>query len=104
MQAPRFELEVRGFGPGREGEKAPEELVIAGFLALGEEGVGVIGVFDILEAIVASEVAGNERVTVVEAEPIGRGCEHERLAGVVGGDGGAMGLQGKAKLPGGSPL
>ena len=99
MQATLFELEVIGLCPRREGEKPHEELVIAGFFALCEEGFGVIGVFDILEAIVASDVAGNERVPVVDAEPIGIGFERERLAGVVGRDRVAVGLEGNAKLP-----
>ena len=73
IQAPRFELEVIGLRPRREGEKAPEELMIAGFFPLLQQGLGVIGVFHILEPVVASRMAGNERVPVVEAEPIGIG-------------------------------
>ena len=64
----------------------------------------MIGVFNVLEPIVASGVAGNERGPVVEAEPIGIGFERERLASVVGGHGVAVRVQGNAKLPGGADL
>src|SRR5262249_22622836 len=90
--------------PGGEGEKAPEELMIARFFALLQQWLRVIGIFDILESIVASGVAGNELVTMVDAQPIRRGFERKRLAGVVGRDGVAVGLENNAKLPRGPDL
>ena len=78
--------------------------MIAGVCPLLQQGLGVIGVFHILAPIVASSMAGNERVSGVEAEPIGRGFERERLASVVGRDGVAIGVEGNTKLPGSAPL
>src|SRR5256885_750713 len=69
-EAPLLQLEVIGFSPRREGEKAHEELVIAGFFALLQARLGVIGVFHILEPIVPSGMAGNERVPQIEAQAI----------------------------------
>ena len=60
IQAPLFELEVIRLCPRRERQKPQEELVIAGFFALLQERLGVIGVFNVLEPIVASGMAGNE--------------------------------------------
>ena len=50
IEAPLFQLEVIRLRPRREREKAHEDLVIAGFFALLQERLGVIGVFDILYA------------------------------------------------------
>src|ERR671931_453915 len=85
IEAPLFELEVVRLGPRRQRQKPEKELVRAGLFAVLQEGFGVIGVFNVLEPIVASGVTGNERGPVVEAEPIGIGFERERLAGVVDG-------------------
>ena len=60
IEATLLQLEVIRLCPRGEREKAHEELVIAGFFALLQQWLGVIGVFDILEPIVASGVAGNE--------------------------------------------
>ena len=81
VEAARFELSVIEFGLGREGQKAQEELVIAGFFALLQEWLGMIGVFEIPMAVLAAGVAGDELVVVVEAEPVGRGFQRQRLAG-----------------------
>jgi hypothetical protein len=91
-------------GPRRQGQKPQEELVVASFFAMLQERFGVIGVVNGLEPLVASGVPGNERVSVGEAESIGISFERERLAGGVGGHGGAVRVQGNAKLPGGADL
>ena len=62
IEAPLLQLEVIRLRPRREREKAHEELMIAGFFALLQERLGVIGVFDILEPLVPSGMAGNELV------------------------------------------
>ena len=49
-------------------------------------------------------MAGNELVTQIETQPIGIGFQRQGVAGVVGGDGIAVGLEGNAKLPGGADL
>jgi hypothetical protein len=56
VEAALCELAVREFGLGREGQKAPEELVIAGFFALRQEWLGMIGVFEIPMAVIAAGV------------------------------------------------
>ena len=104
VQAPRFEREVRGLGPRRERQKPPEELVVAGLFALLEDGCGVIGVCKIALAVITSDMAGDALVTLGEAKPVGRGFARQGLAREVGWDGRAVGLQGDANLPGGSPL
>ena len=47
VEAPLLQLEVIRLRARREREKAHEDLVIAGFFALFQERLGVIGVFDI---------------------------------------------------------
>ena len=61
IEAPLLQLEVIRLRPRREREKAPEELVIAGFFPLLQERLGVIGIFDIVEPVVLSRMASNER-------------------------------------------
>ena len=60
----------------------------------------MIGVFHILEALVAAHVAGNELITVVDAQAIGIGFEGQCLTGILRGDGIAVGVDGNAKWPG----
>src|SRR5215467_15834635 len=55
----------------REREKAHEDLVIAGFFALFQERLGMIGVFDICMPLVTADMAGNELVTSIETQTIG---------------------------------
>ena len=104
IQATGVALKGIRLGPRREGEKAPEERGIARFFALGEEGWGVIRLCASLEAIIASDVASNELVPVVETAPIGRGFAREGVAGIVGRPRIAIGVEGNATLPGGSDL
>src|SRR5215471_18671982 len=104
IEAPLFEFAVVCLGPRRQRQKSQAELVITALFAVLQERLGVIRVFNVLEPIVASGVAGNERVPVVEAEPIRRGFQRERLAGRVGRNGVAVCIQGNAKLPGGADL
>ena len=67
IETPLFKFEVVRLCPRRQREKPHEELVITGFFALLQEWLGVIGVFNILESIVASSVAGDELVTPIDA-------------------------------------
>ena len=54
----------------------------------------MIGVCDIVEPIIASDVTGNERVPPREAQPVWRGWKCQGGAGGVGGAGRAVGLEG----------
>src|SRR5262245_13739666 len=102
IEATLLQLKVIGLRPRGEGKKAPEERVIAGFFALLQEWLGMIRVFHILEPLVPSGMAGNELVPQIDAQSIGVGLERQSVAGILGGDGIAVGLQGNAKLPRGS--
>src|SRR5215471_6427899 len=70
VQASRFELEVIGLGARREREKAHEDFMISGFFALLQQGLGVIGIFDILESVILAGMAGNELVPEVNTQAI----------------------------------
>ena len=98
-EASLFELAVIGLGLGGEGEKAPEELLIAGLFALLKQGLGVIRVFEIAVAVVASDRAGDELLALLDAESVGRGFQRQDLAREMGRDGVAVGVEGEAKLP-----
>ena len=81
VEAPLFELAVVEFGLRREGQKAHEDLVIAGFFALLEQGLGMIGVFDVEVAIVTAGMTRHELVLVIETEAVGIGFQGEGLPG-----------------------
>ena len=49
-------------------------------------------------------MAGNELVPLIETQAIGIGFQRQGVAGVLRGDGIAVGLDGNAKLPGGADL
>ena len=104
IEAPCLQLAVIGLRLRREGEKPPEELMIAGLFALFQERFGVIGVFDILEPIVPSGMAGDKLLAAIEAEPVGGSFERQDLAGIVGRDRIVVRLERDAKLPGGPHL
>jgi len=73
IEATRFQVEGVRLSPRGQREKPHEELVIAGFFALLQEGLGVIRVFDIRVPVVPSGMAGNELVTEIETQAIGIG-------------------------------
>jgi hypothetical protein len=98
IDPPLCELSVVGVGVRREGEKAQEELLVASLFPLLKKRFGVIGVLEVLMAIVAAGMAGNELLLGIETEPIGIGFEGQRLAGVFGGDRVAIGIEGDAEL------
>jgi hypothetical protein len=81
VQTSLFELLVIGFGLWGEAEESAEELVIASFFSLFEQRFGVIGMFKVAVAILASRVAGDKLMVVVEAESIGIELEGEGLPG-----------------------
>src|SRR6266851_10324309 len=104
IEAPLLQLEVIRLGPRRERKKAHENFVITGFFALLQQGLGVIGIFDIGVPVVPSGMAGNELVSKIETEAIGIGFQRQGVAGVLRWDGIAVGLDGNAKLVGGADL
>ena len=64
----------------------------------------MIGVFKVAMAVVASRMAGDQLVLMVEAEPVGVCFQRQRRPGQVGRHGVAVSVQGDAKLPGRSHL
>ena len=70
IEAALGERLVIGFGLGREGEEAPEELLLAGIAPLLQQCLGMIRVLDILMALVTARMARDEPVLVVDTEPI----------------------------------
>jgi hypothetical protein len=104
LETTRCQLAVVRLRPRGQREKPPEERVIAGFFALLEAGRGVSRGFDIRVPVVPSGMAGNELVTELDTQPIGLGFQRQGVAGVLRGDGRAVGLDGNAKVPGGADL
>jgi hypothetical protein len=81
VEAALFELAVVEFGLRGEGEKAHEDLVITGFFALLEQGLGMIGVFEVAVTIVTAGVTRHELGLIIESETIGIGFQGEGLPG-----------------------
>ena len=75
LEATRFQLEVVRLSPWGQSEKPHKELVIAGFFALLQQGLGVIRVCDIRVPVVPSDLPGNERVSELETQAIGVGFQ-----------------------------
>jgi hypothetical protein len=57
-------------GAGTQGQEAGQEPLFPSRAALEQEGLGVIGMFVILVAVVAAEVFGDQLIFVVDQEPI----------------------------------
>ena len=73
IEAAQLKLCVVGFGFGREGEEALQELLMTGASALCEEFARVVGIFEVAVSVVASGVSGDEFVIVVDAQAVGIG-------------------------------
>jgi hypothetical protein len=78
--------------------------VLPGLVPVLQAGVGVRRVCRVLAPIVAARLTRHEPVAVGEAAPSGRGGARQRLAGVGGGNGGAVRVQGHATRPGGAAV
>ena len=104
IHAAFIELPVVVRGPGGEREKAQEEALVPGFLALSEKWLGVVRVFTVLMSVEASGVTGDELVFMIDADSVGISLESETVAGVLSGHRVAVGVEGHAKLGGGPHL
>ena len=60
VHAALFELEVILFGPGRKRQEAHEYFLLTCLFSLGEEFLGVVGVFKILPPVITADMAGEE--------------------------------------------
>ena len=85
MAAAFLQAGVVVHGRRGQGEEALEDLGIAGVPALRDQRLGVVGIFTVEVALVGAEVAGDEFVVVVQADPVGVGFEGQRAAGEAGG-------------------
>jgi hypothetical protein len=82
VESALFQGLVVGIRSRGEGEKAPQQLLRFGLAALGQKGLGMIGVLDVLMALIAPGMTGDELILVVETQPLGVELEGERSAGV----------------------
>ena len=83
-----------------EGEEGVEDFLLAGAASLLEELAFVIGVEEILMALIGAGVLRDELSLAEAAQMIGGEVEREIGAGsVLGGDAVAIGLEGDACLP-----
>jgi hypothetical protein len=65
-----------------ESVKAQEQFGVAGLASLLEQILDVIWVFEVPVPIVATGVAGDELLVMINAEPIGEGFEHQSLGSI----------------------
>jgi hypothetical protein len=90
-----FVLEFAGveFGLGAELEEGQQEGRVTGPLALGQQVLEVIGIADVLVAIIAAEVGGDEFLVVIDEQLIGVNLQAQFLGGVEGRHGVTVGVQ-----------
>ena len=70
IHTPFFELQMTLPAPFRQGKEVHHQALFARLLALNQQGPGMIRVLDVLVAVVAYSVPGNELFAVVNAEPV----------------------------------
>ena len=97
IEAALLEFAVVVVGTGGEGDEALEQALGGGLAALFEQGTGMVGVLEVAVSLVASPVAGEETVVVVDAQPVGIALQGQALRGVLGGHGIAIGVEGSAR-------
>jgi hypothetical protein len=68
VEAPVLEFAVERLGPGREGEEPEHELLVAGPSALLQEFARMVGVLEVLMAVVGAPVPGDQLLLVIDAE------------------------------------
>ncbi len=83
---------------GRRGEEAGAEVVVFCTVFACEEGSGVLGVEDVLAAVVGAEMLGDEGFPLIETEAVRIACEEEPAADKGGGHGVAAGVDVDAEL------
>jgi hypothetical protein len=97
IEAALGERSVVGLGLRGEGEEAPEELLLAGVVALREQCLGMIRILDVAMALIAAQVASDEGVVVVQTQPIRIDLERQQGAGLLGRHRVAIGIVADAK-------
>jgi len=91
-----LQLAIIRLGLGRQVEKGRQQGLLAGADALGHQFTIVIGVADVLAAVVATGVRGDQFFAEEKDEPVRVNFEGELLAGVEAGDGIEVGVKGDA--------
>ena len=79
VEAAVREFAVVLVGAGGERDEALEQALCAGFASLFEQGAGMVGVLEVAVTLVASAVAGEETVVVVDAQPVGIALQGQAL-------------------------
>ena len=82
-----LQLAIIRLGLGRQVEKGRQQGLLAGADALGHQFTIVIGVADVLAAVMATGVRGDQFFAEEKDEPVGVNFEGELLSGVEAGDG-----------------
>jgi hypothetical protein len=104
IEAPLLQRAVIRLCLGGAREKAPEELMSAGFFPLLQERLRVIGIVDVLAPVLLSRMASHEGVPQRDTPTSGGGFERQDVASLGGWNRRPVGLEGKAQLPGGTHL
>ncbi len=97
VEAAQLQFGVIPLGAGRDGQEALQQALPPGAPALVEQGLGMIGVFEVLVPVVAARMPGEEGVVVVDADPVRPGFQRQPLRGVFRGHRVAVGLEGDAE-------
>ena len=82
IEATILKLAIILLGKRAESVKAQEQFGVAGLASLIEQILDVIWVFEVPVPIVATGVAGDELLVMINAEPIGEGFEHQPLGSI----------------------
>src|SRR2546423_15039010 len=88
-----LQLAAIDWSVGRQVQEGQEEGLLACFKALGQQFLGVIGVMDVLAAVVGSRMSGDEDFIMINAQPFGIDFESEFLGSVEVRNGIAIGLK-----------
>ena len=79
VEAAVREFAVILVGAGGERDEALEQALGGGLATLFEQGAGMVGVLEVAVSLVASRVAGEETVVVVDAQPVGVALQGQAL-------------------------
>src|SRR5208337_1582697 len=104
VHAAFFKLSVVVASFGAKGEKAHEYFLVACFLSLGDQNFGTVRVFEVYISAVSPCVAGNEFISVVDADPVRICFERQVCPGIFCWNGVMVRLNAYPELRGGTHL
>ena len=102
IEAALLKLAIVFFATRTQGIEAQQQLGLAGGAALIEQFLDVLGILEVLAAVVRAGVGGDEFLAMIDTEPIGKAFEQQALGGVETGHGVAVGIERHAKAVGGA--